>query len=108
MSGMVLADEGMRLEFPGAQHGQATRTTPAGARGRRTARGTTSSTSLGNNVNVNQHQPIHPSHPTTPSHDAKRPGNEHEYESRDVPGRLGHVCARFSPCWDDDKYGDGS
>jgi hypothetical protein len=65
MSGLVLADEGMRLEFPSSapQHGQATRPTPAtgAARGRRTARGTTgNSTPLGN---VNQlHQPIHPSH----------------------------------------------
>lgn len=65
MSGMVLADEGMRLEFSGAQHGQKSQTSVAGARGRRTAR-RTSSTSLGNNVNSNQHHPIHSSHQQHP------------------------------------------
>jgi len=60
MSGLVLADEGMRIEFPTTtQHGQATRP----ARGRRTARGT--STSLGNlNQQHLHHQPSSHHHNT--------------------------------------------
>lgn len=74
MSGMILADEGMRLDFPGAQHGQATLTSAAGARGRRAVR-RTSSTSLGSNANANananQQQPIHPSHQQHPIHNVQ-------------------------------------
>lgn len=67
MSGMVLVEEGMRLEFPVSQLGQATRgpAAAAGPRGRRTAR-RTSSASIGSNVDANHHQPIHSSHQQPP------------------------------------------